>query len=94
MGVKTAKKGQYNMNFSNYWTHVYGNVQIHTSHAACARQIFYWMHGNFTGMYGKFTGLHSKFTGCMTVASAHIIRVHVLHGANGSWSVKKKIHAS
>ena len=55
---------------------------------ACVRQIFYWMHGNFTGMHGKFTGLHSKLTGCMAVASARIIRVHVLHSAN-SWSVKK-----
>ena len=55
---------------------------------ACARQIFYWVHGKFTGMHRKFTGLHGKFTGCMAVASARIIRVHVLYGAN-SWSVKK-----
>ena len=55
--------------------------QIHTSHAHAHGILFYWMHG-------KFTGLHGKFTGCMAVASARIIRVHVLHGAN-SWSVKK-----
>ena len=35
-------------------------------------QKIYWMHG--------------KFTGCMAVASAHMIRVHALHGAN-CWSV-------
>ena len=41
----------------------------------CNARKIYWMHG--------------KFTGCMAVASARIIRVHALHGAN-SWSVRKK----
>ena len=62
--------------------------QIHTSHAHAQGILFYWMHGKFTGMHRKFTGLHGKFTVCMAVASARIIRVHILHGAN-SWSVKK-----
>ena len=53
--------------------------QFHTSHAHAQGKCMlldawkiYWMHG--------------KFTGCMAVASARIIRVHVLHGAN-SWPV-------
>ena len=84
MGVENISKRAVNMKLLDTW-----QWQIHTSHAheqgkfiLLDAQKLYWMHG-------KFTGLHGKFTGCMAVASARMIRVHALHGAN-SWSVKRK----
>ena len=47
---------------------------------ACARQIFYWMHGKFTGMHGKFTGLHGKFTGNSCMAAGIASAAHYTRG--------------
>ena len=60
--------------------------QIHTSHArAQGKCILLDARKNYWNAQ-KIYWMHGKFTGCMAVASARIIRIHALHGAN-SWSV-------